>query len=80
MSPTSPDLLPAIPALILAATGLLVLLAQAFAPKGQPIPARWFSLAGLLAALASVVMLARRGGGDLGGSYVVDGSRSSCTP
>jgi hypothetical protein len=30
MTPT-PDLLPAIPALILAATGLLVLLAQAFA-------------------------------------------------
>jgi len=72
MSTVTLDLLPAIPALILAATGLIVLLAQAFAPKGQPIPAAWFSLAGLLAALASVVMLARRGGGDLGGSYVVD--------
>jgi NADH-quinone oxidoreductase subunit N len=72
MSTATLDLLPAFPALILAATGLIVLLAQAFAPKGQPIPGAWFSLAGLLAALASVVMLARRGGGDLGGSYVVD--------
>jgi NADH-quinone oxidoreductase subunit N len=73
MSPTSPDLLPAIPALILAATGLVVLLAQAFAPKGQPAPGASFSLAGLAAALVSVYFLAQRGGGDLGGSYVVDG-------
>jgi NADH-quinone oxidoreductase subunit N len=73
MSPTSPDLLPAIPALILAATGLVVLLAQAFAPKGQAAPGASFSLAGLAAALASVYLLAERGGGDLGGSYVVDG-------
>ena len=50
MSTVTLDLLPAIPALILAATGLIVLLAQAFAPKGQPIPAAWFSLAGLLKA------------------------------
>jgi NADH-quinone oxidoreductase subunit N len=69
---TTPDLLPAIPALALAVTGLIVLLAQAFAPKGQAAPGAAFSLAGLGAALAATYLLVARGGGDLGGTYVVD--------
>lgn len=66
------DLLPAIPALILALTGIVVLLAQAFTPRGQAAPGAPFSLAGLGAALVSVYLLVARGGGDLGGTYVVD--------
>ena len=66
------DLLPAIPALILAVTGMVVLLAQAFSPRGQAAPGASFSLAGLGAALAATYLLVARGGGDLGGTYVVD--------
>jgi NADH-quinone oxidoreductase subunit N len=66
------DLLPAIPALILAVTGMAVLLAQAFTPRGQSAPGAAFSLAGLVAALVAVYLLVARGGGDLGGTYVVD--------
>ncbi len=72
MMPPVVDVLPAIPALILAITGLAVLLAQAFTPRGQAAPGAPFSLAGLLAALVAVYLLAARGGGDLGGTYVVD--------
>jgi NADH-quinone oxidoreductase subunit N len=44
--------------MIVAATGLVVLLAQAFAPKGKPAPSAPLSLAGLLAALVAVWLLA----------------------
>jgi NADH-quinone oxidoreductase subunit N len=71
MSPNL-DLLPAIPALILAVTGLIVLLAQAFSPPGVAAPGGRFSLVGLGAALIAVYLLVARGGGDLGGTYVVD--------
>ena len=67
------DLAPAIPAAILAVTALAVLLAQAFTPRGHAAPpSATFSLAGLLTALIAVYLLAVRGGGDLGGTYVVD--------
>jgi NADH-quinone oxidoreductase subunit N len=52
------DLRPVAPAAIVAVTGLVVLLAQAFAPKGKASPSAALSLAGLAAALASVWVLA----------------------
>ncbi len=52
------DLRPIVPAMIVAATGLVVLLAQAFAPKDKPAPSAPLSLAGLLAALLAVWLLA----------------------
>ncbi len=52
------DLRPAIPAAIVALTGLVVLLAQAFTPKGARPPAATLSLTGLVAALVSVWLLA----------------------
>ena len=55
---TSIDLRPVFPALIVAVTGLAVLLAQAFAPKGKA-PAAPLSLAGLAAAFVSILLLAR---------------------
>jgi NADH-quinone oxidoreductase subunit N len=51
------DLRPLAPAIIVAVTGLVVLLAQAFAPKGKPSPSAALSLAGLAAALVSVGVL-----------------------
>ena len=57
---TSIDLRPVFPALIVAATGLAVLLAQAFAPRGSRSPAAVpLSLLGLASAFASVLLLAR---------------------
>ena len=52
------DLRPLFPALVVAVTGVVVLLAQAFTPKGgrPPRPAR--SLAGLAGALAAVLVIA----------------------
>ncbi len=47
------DLRPIVPAMIVAATGLVVLLVQAFSPKGKPTPSAPLSLAGLLAALVA---------------------------
>jgi len=44
--------------MIVAATGLVVLLAQAFAPKDKPAPSAPLSLAGLVAALVAVWLLA----------------------
>jgi NADH-quinone oxidoreductase subunit N len=64
--------LPVLPAVALALTGLAVLLAQAFSPRGRAAPGAWFSVPGLLVALILVHVLAQRGGGDLGGTYVVD--------
>jgi NADH-quinone oxidoreductase subunit N len=52
------DLRPLAPAAIVAVTGVVVLLAQAFAPKGKESPSAALSLAGLAAALASVWVLA----------------------
>ena len=44
------DLRPIAPAAIVAVTGLVVLLAQAFSPKGKASPSSALSLAGLAAA------------------------------
>ncbi len=52
------DLRPIAPAAIVAVTGLVVLLAQAFTPKGKPSPSAALSLAGLAAAFAAVFLLA----------------------
>jgi NADH-quinone oxidoreductase subunit N len=52
------DLRPLAPAAIVAVTGLVVLLAQAFTPKEKASPSAALSLAGLAAALASVWVLA----------------------
>ena len=52
------DLRPIVPAAIVAVTGLVVLLAQAFSPKGKASPSSALSLAGLAAALGSVWLLA----------------------
>ncbi len=52
------DLRPIAPAAIVAVTGLVVLLAQAFTPRGKSSPSAALSLAGLAAALVSVWLLA----------------------
>jgi NADH-quinone oxidoreductase subunit N len=52
------DLRPLIPAAIVALTGMVALLAQAFTPKGKVAPSSALSLAGLVGALLSVVLLA----------------------
>jgi NADH-quinone oxidoreductase subunit N len=52
------DLRPIAPAAIVAVTGLVVLLAQAFTPRGKASPSSALSLAGLAAALGSVWLLA----------------------
>ena len=52
------DLRPILPAAIVAVTGLVVLLAQVFAAKDRRAPLVPLSVIGLLAALASVVLLA----------------------
>jgi NADH-quinone oxidoreductase subunit N len=76
MSGASLDLRPVYPAAILTLTGLVVLLAQAFTPKGKRAPAAFLSLVGLLAALAATRMLyASLGPGrsaSLGGSLTAD--------
>jgi NADH-quinone oxidoreductase subunit N len=51
------DLRPAVPAAMVAVTGVVVLLAQAFTPKGARAPSFPLSIAGLLGALASVWLL-----------------------
>ena len=62
------DLRPLIPALIVALTGLVVLLAQAFTPRGRRAPAAPLALLGLGAALAAVALIA--GGKGHGASLV----------
>ena len=52
------DLRPLFPALVVALTGLAVLLAQAFTPRGSRAPAAGLSLAGLGGALVAVVVIA----------------------
>jgi NADH-quinone oxidoreductase subunit N len=68
------DLRPAVPAFILALTGLVVLLSQAFTPKGKTSPSVGLSVGGLLSALVAVWLMGQgRGvGTDLGGSLVAD--------
>ena len=52
------DLRPLVPAAIVAVTGLVVLLAQAFTPKGKASPSVPLALLGLAAALGSVWVIA----------------------
>jgi NADH-quinone oxidoreductase subunit N len=71
---TGLDLRPAIPALMVALTGLVVLLAQAFTPKGKASPSLGLSITGLGGALVAVWLM---GGGrglhsSLGGSLAAD--------
>jgi NADH-quinone oxidoreductase subunit N len=72
------DLKPVVPALIVAVTGLIVLLVQAFTPKGSRAPSAGLSLFGLLGALAVVYLLPKSSGCggcvlNTGGSVVADG-------
>ncbi len=55
---TTLDLRPLIPAAIVALTGMVALLAQAFTPRGKVAPSSALSLFGLVGALVSVVVLA----------------------
>ena len=68
------DLAPMMPALIVAITGLLVLLAQAFTPKGRASPSVPLSLAGLVAAVSEVIRTLNgpQRGAVLGGSVAAD--------
>jgi NADH-quinone oxidoreductase subunit N len=70
------DLRPIVPALIVAVTGLVALLSQAYTPKGRRAPAASLSLVGLLAALVAVALLAsstdRGRGATLGGTLAAD--------
>ncbi|HEY7922639.1 MAG TPA: NADH-quinone oxidoreductase subunit N [Vicinamibacteria bacterium] len=69
------DLRPVIPAALVALTGLVTLLAQAFTPKGQRAPSAALSLAGLSGALASVWLLGQEPmrGAVLAGALSADG-------
>lgn len=69
------DLRPIVPAAIVAVTAVVVLLAQAFTPKGQSGPSLPLSLAGLAGALFSVWLLASGGarGAVLAGALSADG-------
>jgi NADH-quinone oxidoreductase subunit N len=70
------DLRPVVPALIVALTGLTVLLAGAFTPKGRRAPLAGLALFGLLAALTAVLVMAssadRGRGALLAGSVAAD--------
>jgi NADH-quinone oxidoreductase subunit N len=55
---TDIDLRPLVPAIIVGITSLVVLLAQAFTPRGKTAPAAGLSLLGLLGALGAVWLLA----------------------
>jgi NADH-quinone oxidoreductase subunit N len=70
----SVDLRPIVPAAIVAVTGLIVLLAQAFTAKGNRAPSAALSLLGLAGALASVIVIALGPGrgATLGGSLSAD--------
>src|SRR6266536_2648773 len=69
MTPASLDLRPLFPAIVVAVTGLAVLLAQAFTPKGGRAPAAALSLAGLVGALVAVLVIA---GGPGRGAVLAD--------
>ncbi len=70
------ELRPVLPALIVAVTGLAVLLAQAFTPKGKAAPSVGLSLLGLFAAFVSILLMARGPeyglGTTTGGTLVAD--------
>src|SRR5688500_5133895 len=68
------DLRPIVPAAIVAFTGLIVLLAQAFTAKGGRAPSAALSLAGLGGAILSVAVIAggQGRGGNLGGTLAAD--------
>jgi NADH-quinone oxidoreductase subunit N len=70
----TPDLRPIVPAVIVALTGLVLLLARGFAPKGEKGGAPGLAVLGLLAALVSVWLLAEGPGrgSDLGGTLLAD--------
>jgi len=74
MTPATLDLRPLFPAIVVALTGIAVLLAQAFTPKGGRAPAAALSLTGLVGALATVAILAggRGRGAVLAGSVAAD--------
>jgi len=69
------DLRPIIPAAIVAVTGVVVLLAQAFTPKGKGAPSSLLSIMGLAGALLSVWLLGsgRAEGAVLAGALTADG-------
>jgi len=69
------DLRPLVPAAIVALTGLVVLLAQAFTPRGQRAPSVSLSLTGLLGALFAVWLLGSGSarGAVLAGALAADG-------
>jgi NADH-quinone oxidoreductase subunit N len=52
------DLRPLVPAVIVAATGLVALLVQAFTPRGSRAPAAGLSLMGLVGAIGATVLIA----------------------
>jgi len=68
------DLRPLVPALMVAITGLVVLLAQAFTPKGRPSPSAGLSLTGLIASLGATLLIwnGNGRGANVGGSYAAD--------
>jgi NADH-quinone oxidoreductase subunit N len=75
MSPYGPvDLRPVWPALIVAITGVVVLLMQAFTPRGRRAPFAALSLVGLAAALLAVALIAtgRGRGVVMGGTVAAD--------
>ena len=75
MSPYGPvDLRPVWPALIVAITGVVVLLMQAFTPRGRRAPFAALSLVGLAAALVAVALIAtgRGRGVVMGGTVAAD--------
>jgi NADH-quinone oxidoreductase subunit N len=65
------DLRPLLPAVILSITGVVVILAQAFTPKGRSAPSALLALAGLFGALAAVYVVARDARGATTGDSVV---------
>jgi NADH-quinone oxidoreductase subunit N len=69
------DLRPIVPAAIVAVTGVVVLLAQAFTPKDRSAPSSLLSLVGLGGALVSVWLLGSGGGEGavLAGAHAADG-------
>jgi len=62
VTPATLDLRPLFPAIVVALSGIVVLLAQAFTPKGGRAPAAALSLAGLAGALATVIVIANGSG------------------
>ena len=67
------ELQPVLPALVVALTGLVVLLATAFTPKGRRVPAMELAALGLVGALAVTFRVATHArGSSTGGTVVAD--------